>query len=230
MATVLITGANRGIGLELAKRYVENGERVIGCCRSAAAATELQSLSQHGDLEVLEVQVSDAESVRALAAKLAGETIDILINNAGTSGPDRDEQTVYRMDFEGWANTFAVNTLAPVRIMQALLDNLKASDSGKLVTITSQLGALSLDLPFAYAYSTSKAAINKFMKLAAIDLRNEGISVALIHPGWVKTDMGGSKADLSPEESARGIVNVIANLSLDNTGGFWKWNGEVHGW
>jgi NAD(P)-dependent dehydrogenase (short-subunit alcohol dehydrogenase family) len=230
VATVLITGANRGLGLELAKRYAALGERVLACCRDAAAAGDLQALADNGDVRILEVQVSDAASVGNLASQLHGETIDTLINNAGTSGPNRNEQTAYRMDFAAWAKVFEVNTMAPVRMMQALLENLKASDNARLVSITSQLGALSLDLPFAYAYSTSKAALNKFMRLAAIDLKKDGISVGLIHPGWVKTQMGGSGADISPADSARGIVDVIAKLSLDNTGGFWKWNGEVHGW
>ena len=120
--------------------------------------------------------------------------------------------------------------MAPVRVMQALIDNLRAADAARVVTITSQMGALSLDMPVAYAYCTSKAAINKFMKLAALELAKEGISVCLIHPGWVQTDMGGPKADITPEESASGIVNVVDGLSVDNTGSFWKWNGETHDW
>jgi NAD(P)-dependent dehydrogenase (short-subunit alcohol dehydrogenase family) len=146
------------------------------------------------------------------------------------SGPAYDQQNLYRMDFEGWAETFEVNTMAPVRVMQALMPNLKASGDAKVVTITSQMGALSLDMPVAYAYCTSKAALNKFMKMAALELGKEGINVCVIHPGWVQTDMGGPNADITPQESAEGIVNTIDGLNAGNNGSFWKWNGEAHGW
>ena len=228
MANVLITGANRGIGLELAKRYAARGDTVLACCRNPSEADALGEIS--GAIEVLEVQVSDGASVAALAETLGGRPVDILINNAGTMGPAPERQSVQSMDFEGWAETFEVNTLAPVRVMQALMPNLKASSDPKLVTITSQMGALSLDMPVAYAYCSSKAALNKFMKMAALELGKEGINVCVIHPGWVQTDMGGPNADITPEESAAGIVRTIDGLGADNNGSFWTWNGEVHGW
>ncbi|MEJ2087137.1 MAG: SDR family oxidoreductase [Gammaproteobacteria bacterium] len=228
MSTVLITGANRGVGLELAKLYAARGDTVLACCRDPEAAQALSAVQ--GDVEILGVHVSDGDSVAALARTLEGRTIDILINNAGASGPAYDRQNARVMDFEGWLDTFEVNTLAPVRVMQALLENLKASADAKVVSITSQMGALSLDMPVAYAYCTSKAALNKFMKMAAIDLGKDGINVCVIHPGWVRTDMGGPNAEISPEESAEGIVKVIDGLNASNNGSFWKWNGEVHGW
>lgn len=228
MSNVLVTGANKGVGLELVKIYAARGDTVFACCRDAAAATDLAAVD--GDVRIQEVQVSDGDSVAGLAAALAGTPIDLLINNAGMFGPPHDQQNALAMDFDGWAETFAVNTMAPVRVMQALMDNLKAADAAKVVTITSQMGALSLDMPVAYAYCTSKAAVNKFMKMAALELGKEGISVCVIHPGWVQTDMGGPKADLTPQESAAGIVDTIDGLSMENTGSFWKWNGEVHGW
>jgi NAD(P)-dependent dehydrogenase (short-subunit alcohol dehydrogenase family) len=134
------------------------------------------------------------------------------------------------MDFDGWQEVFEVNTMAPVRVMQALMPNLKASSDPRVVTITSQMGALSLDMPVAYAYCTSKAALNKFMKMAALELGKEGINVCVIHPGWVQTDMGGPKADLTPVESAEGIVATIDGLNAETNGSFWTWNGEAHGW
>ena len=134
------------------------------------------------------------------------------------------------MDFDGWAETMNINTMAPVRVMHALLPNLKSSNNAKVVSITSQMGALSLDMPVAFAYCTSKAALNKFMKLAALELGKENIAVAVIHPGWVKTDMGGPGADITPQESATGIANVIGKLDASNNGGFWKWDGEEHAW
>lgn len=228
MSTVLITGANRGIGLELVKHYAARGDTVLACCRNPASATALAAVG--GKVTVLPVEVTDAASVAALGARLAGQAIDIVINNAGVLGPDYGDQTPYKMDFDGWANAFEVNTMAPVRVMQALLPNLKASARGKLVTITSQMGALSLDMTMGFAYSSTKAALNKFMKLTAIELVKDGIDVCVIHPGWVKTDMGGEAADITPQESAAGIVKTIDGLNAGNTGSFWKWNGEVHGW
>ena len=228
MANVLITGANRGIGLEMVKLYAARGDTVLVCCRNPSDAEALNAVP--GAVEVIEVQVSDGASVANLASSLGDRPIDILINNAGMSGPSYDQQNVLAMDFDGWAETFEVNTMAPVRVMQALMANLKASDDAKVVTITSQMGALSLDMPVAYAYCTSKAALNKFMKMAALELGKEGINVCVIHPGWVQTDMGGPNADITPQESAEGIVSTIDGLSSDTNGSFWKWDGEVHGW
>jgi len=230
MSTVMITGANRGIGLELVKRYAAAGDRVLACCRDPSSATSLRELSREHDVAIHGVHVSDADSVAALAEQINGQRIDLLINNAGTMGPAPDRQSALNMDFEAWAEAFAVNTMAPVRMMQAFMPNLRLSDAPKVVTITSQLGALSLDMTVAFAYSSSRAAVNKFMRLAAIELRPLGISVGLIHPGWARTDMGGPTAELSAEESAAGIYNVVANLSLKNSGTFWKWNGELHRW
>jgi NAD(P)-dependent dehydrogenase (short-subunit alcohol dehydrogenase family) len=228
MTTVLITGANRGVGLELVKHYAACGDKVLACCRNPDAAKALQQVS--GDVELIELQVTDATSVAALAANLRGQTIDILINNAGTLGPDYPDQTAYTMDFEGFADTLAVNTIAPVRMMQALLPQLRSSSNPKVVNITSQMGAIGLDMTMGFAYCSSKAALNKFMKLAAIELGKEGIHVCLIHPGWVQTDMGGPQADITPAESAKGIAHTIDKLDASTNGSFWKWNGEAHVW
>jgi len=228
MSTVLITGANRGIGLELVKLYAGRSDTVLACCRNPGAATALAEVA--GNVEILPTEVSDPSSVASLAETLQGRAVDILINNAGIMGPPPAQQSVQEMDFEGWAETFAVNSMAPVRIMQALMANLRASSDAKLVTITSQMGALSLDMPMAYAYCASKAALNKFMKMAALELGKEGINVCVIHPGWVQTDMGGAAADITPQQSAEGIVKTIDGLNADNNGSFWKWDGETHDW
>ncbi|HEY5645771.1 MAG TPA: SDR family oxidoreductase [Pseudomonadales bacterium] len=228
MPTVLITGANRGIGFELAKLYAGRDASVIACCRSPSSAQELATLA--GDVTVLPLDVGDADSVAALAAEVGDRPLDILINNAGVSGPSYDKQNVYKMDFDGWADAFAINTMGPVRMLQTFMSNLKASHAARVVNITSQMGALSLDMTVAYAYCTTKAALNKFMRMAAIELKKDGISVCLIHPGWVQTDMGGPNAEITPEASAHGIVDVIDGLNADTTGGFWKWNGETHDW
>lgn len=230
MATVLITGANKGIGLELTRIYASNDDTVIACCRNASGAVALSELAADKDIEIHEVQIGEDESVALLAEQLTGKPIDLLINNAGMQGPAPEQQSALNMDFDGWAEVLNINTLAPVRVMHALFENLKLASNPKVVTITSQMGALDLDMRFAYAYCTSKAALNKFMKMAALDLAKEEIEVCVIHPGWVKTDMGGQGADITASESADGIVSVINGLNIENSGSFWKWDGEIHAW
>ena len=231
METVLITGANRGIGLELASRYAATGNRVLACCREPAKATKLQALAKsRKGLTIHGVHVADAKSVAALAAEIRTAPIDILINNAGMSGPDGAKQSLANMDFDGWSETFAVNTMAPLRMVQTFRRNLKAGKNPRAITITSQMGALSLNMPVMFAYCSSKAAVNKVMRMASVELAGDGITVGLIHPGWVRTDMGGSGADISVEDSAAGIIAVIAKLTLAETGSFKKWNGEDHAW
>ncbi len=228
MTTVLITGTNKGVGLELTKLYASRGDRVLACCRNPDAAAELAAVP--GSVEVHRVVVGDGDSVQSLGSDLSGRPIDLMINNAGTVGPDMAAQTTYEMDFDGWAEAMNVNTMGPVRVMQALMPNLKAAESAKVMTVTSQMGAMSLDVVMAHAYCASKAAVNKFMRLAAADLKKDGIAVGLVHPGWVRTDMGGPNAEISAEESAAGVAAVCDQLSLENTGGFWKWTGEAHDW
>lgn len=227
MSTILITGANKGIGLEMTKQYSAAGHSVIACCRDAAKATDLQAVA---GVQVEQVQVSDAASVAALADKLQGKAVDLIINNAGMAGPEFTQQTVLEMDYQGFAETFEVNTMAPMRVMQALMDNLKASSAGKVISITSQMGALALDMPMAYAYCASKAALNKLMKLAAVELGQQNIAVGVIHPGWVKTDMGGPAAEITAQQSATGILAAIEKISVENNGKFLTWEGEEHPW
>ncbi len=230
MSTVLITGANRGIGLALAHVYAERGDTVFACCRTPSKAEELQALASNHSLKVVSLDVAQDESVAALPTLLASAPVDTLINNAGVSGGPPNQQTAASMNFAAWADALNVNTLGPVRVLQALLPALKRSRTPKVMNITSQLGALSLDMAFSLGYSASKAALNKFMRLAAIELEPEGIAIGLIHPGWVRTDMGGPGAAIAPADSAAGIANVIDQLSLENTGGFWKWDGSRHEW
>jgi NAD(P)-dependent dehydrogenase (short-subunit alcohol dehydrogenase family) len=230
MSNVVITGANRGIGLALAHLYAERGDQVFGCCRAPSKAQELQALARSHRLTVLPVDVGDDASVAALAAELGLAPVDVLINNAGVSGGPLDQQTATRMDFAAWANAFNVNSIGPVRVLHALLPALQRAQQPKVMSITSQLGAISLDLALAYGYSSSKAALNKYMRLAAPDLARDGVAIGVIHPGWVQTDMGGPGAQITSAESAAGIAKVIDQLSVDNSGGFWKWNGGRHDW
>jgi NAD(P)-dependent dehydrogenase (short-subunit alcohol dehydrogenase family) len=230
MSTVVITGSNRGIGLALATVYAQRGDTVFACCRTPSKATELQALAKKHSVTVVALDVGDDKSVAALAKQIGSAPVDTLINNAGVGGGPPEQQTATSMDFAAWAQTFNVNAMGPVRVMQALLPALKRSRNARVMSVTSQLGAISLDMAFAFGYSASKAALNKVMRLAASELKSQGIAVGVVHPGWVKTDMGGAGASITPSESAAGIANVIDQLSLQNTGGFWKWNGSRHEW
>jgi NAD(P)-dependent dehydrogenase (short-subunit alcohol dehydrogenase family) len=230
MAKVLITGANRGIGLALTRIYAQRGDAVLACCRAPNRAEELQALAKTHSVKVLELDVTDAASVAARAQALSSEVIDTLINNAGIIGQPRERQSATSMDFALWTEILNTNTLGPVRVMQALLPQLKRSAQAKVMNVTSDLGALSHDDAMFHGYSASKAALNKFMRLAALELRREGVAIGLIHPGWVQTDMGGSDALLTPITSATGIVKVIDQLDLENAGNFWLWNGKLQSW
>ena len=230
MATVLITGANRGIGLELARAYAGGGDRVFAACRKPADAEALNALAagSNGAVSVHALDVADGASVAALAASLAGVAIDILINNAGVIGGPR--QSLADTDFDAWADALAIMTIGPFRVAQALLPNIEASAGAKVMTVTSQMGASTWPFGGTYAYVSAKAGVNSVMRALAIDLKPKGIIVSLVHPGWVKTDMGGAGADITPQESAVGIHKVIAGLTLETTGTFYKWNGDIHPW
>jgi NAD(P)-dependent dehydrogenase (short-subunit alcohol dehydrogenase family) len=229
MSNVLITGANRGIGLELTKQYAAAGDRVFAFCRSPESAKALNALSRDsgGRLTVHRMDVGDEDSIRAAAASLGDQPIDILINNAGIRGGEK--QSLKHIDTADWLEAFKVMTIGPFRVVQALLKNLERADNPKIVTITSQMGAMAWPMGGSFAYTSAKAGVNRVMRSLAIDLKDRAI-VALIHPGWVRTDMGGQQADITPEESAAGIRNVIASLSKADSGKFYKWTGELHAW
>jgi NAD(P)-dependent dehydrogenase (short-subunit alcohol dehydrogenase family) len=231
METVLITGANRGIGLELARQYLKKPSRVFATSRTPESAPSLSELkhSYPDTLQILPLEVTDDRSVQTLVEALRGETIDVLINNAGVSGGK--QQDIQSMDYAWWAHTLAVNAIAPFRVTVALLDNLRQSRNPRIITLSSQLGSmLRTTTTGFYAYRSSKAAVNKVMQGLAVDLRSENMIVCPIHPGWVQTDMGGANADLSAQESASGLIQLIDRLKLSDSGRFFKWNGEEHPW
>jgi NAD(P)-dependent dehydrogenase (short-subunit alcohol dehydrogenase family) len=228
MQTVLITGANRGIGLELSLHFLAQGWQVFAACRQPAAATALQALAGP-QLKLLPLDVTNASSVQALASQLAGQPLDVLINNAGIMGPAA--QGVRDLDPDGFLETLAVNAVAPLRVLTALLPNLKRTSRPRAITISSQMGSFALDMgPGHIAYSSSKAAVSKAMQLAAKELAPEGIIVCPVHPGWVKTDMGGPNAQLAPADCAAGLYRLIDGLQQEQSGRFWTWEGREHAW
>ena len=226
MSRVLITGASRGIGAELARQYAAAGDEVIACVRDPDAAPGLADLD--GAVDVRQMDTGDPTSIADAAAAIGDEPIDILINNAGAKGGTR--QSLDDLDLGEWHRTFDINTIGPLLIARAFKSNLAASGDGKLMTVTSQLGASTWPMGGAYFYSTSKAAVNKVVQTLAIDWKDEPITVALVHPGWVRTDMGGPHAAIGADESAAGIRELIGNLTKADAGKFYKWNGEIHPW
>lgn len=228
METVLITGANRGIGLELTKQFLKLGYHVIATYRNEASCERLEELKPSGRLSLYQLEVTSEASISALANQLKSQPIDILINNAGVLGPET--QSIESVNTAEWLDTFAVNTIAPFNVSTMLLDNLRKSSNPRLITISSELGSLIRESSGMLAYSSSKAAINKVMRILALELKPEGIIVCPLHPGWVKTDMGGPDAKISIEESVEGLVELIRKLTLENTGQFLTWKGEEHTW
>lgn len=226
METVLITGANRGIGLELSKRSLDSGKHVIATCRQPDTAIELKALIEPSHIHQLEV--TDEADVDRLARSLSGQTIDVLINNAGIMGSER--QSIDDMDYAAWLEAFNVNTLAPFRLIVALRDNLKNAMRPRAVTISSQMGSLNRKSKGSHAYRSSKAAVNKVMQVLSMELESDGIIVCPVHPGWVRTDMGGSAADISVEESGEGLFRLIDSMTMEHTGRFWTWEGKEHPW
>jgi NAD(P)-dependent dehydrogenase (short-subunit alcohol dehydrogenase family) len=228
METIVITGANRGIGLELTRLYLLAGKHVIAGCRLPHKAEALRKLG--GKLEVVQLDVSSAAEVADFGTALKGEPVDVLINNAGVWGGPR--QGIADMDYAEWLKTFETNTLAPLHLSSVLLPNLKKAKHPRIVTVSSQMGAFNIKGMGVgmYGYRSSKAAVSKVMQTLAEELAPDGIIVVPVHPGWVRTDMGGPNAQLSVEESASGLFRLIENLTPVQSGRFWRWDGTEHPW
>jgi NAD(P)-dependent dehydrogenase (short-subunit alcohol dehydrogenase family) len=222
--TVLVTGANRGIGLEYARQFAAKGYKVIGTARDPVDAKELSAVA--GRVEALDV--TDAASVAALAARLQGVAIDILVNNAGMF--DRRDVSVDRVDFAVMEQHFAVNSLGPLRVTQALMPNLRAGKRKTIVNMSSQLGSIELSKGDWFAYRTSKAALNQITRTLSAELAPDGFTCVVLHPGWVRTDMGGANATYTPQESVAGLVAVIEKLSPADNGRFLDFKGNAIPW
>lgn len=228
MANVVITGAARGIGFELVKQSAAAGDRVFALVRDLSGATALQSVTDAAQVSVHEADVSSDDSVRAAAAAIGSEPIDVIYNVAGVLGPVKPELDLGSSDWAAWTEVLNVMTYGPLRVLQAFLPQLR--EGSKVVSLTSQLAASTWPYGGLYPYVAAKAALNRVMRSAAFDLRDRGIVVGVVHPGYVQTDMGGPNADITPQESARGIRETTAAWTIADTGAFLKWNGEPHDW
>lgn len=229
MVRVLITGAGRGIGLALTRQYAEDGDNeVIACVRDPDASAALKELAAGASLRIVRLDLADLDTIATASQEVGDVPIDILINNAGSVGGAH--QSIDDVDVAEWHRTLDVNTIAPLLVARAFKANLAASGNGRLMNVTSQLAASTWPMGGMIIYSTTKAALSKVGQILAIDWKDEPITSVLMHPGWVKTDMGGPHADITADESARGIRNVIAGLTKADSGKFYKWNGEIHPW
>jgi NAD(P)-dependent dehydrogenase (short-subunit alcohol dehydrogenase family) len=229
MPTIVITGAGRGIGLATCKEFLRKGYQVIATYRSAEGLAALQALShQVGQLQCFPLEVSDSHAIQDFAEKLRDQTVDILLNNAGVFGGEA--QSINHLDFNEWKQTLAINTIAPIELTLALLPNLRKSSSARVVAISSQMASLERNQPGYYAYRSSKAALNKAVQCLAHDLKTDNIVVCPVHPGWVQTGMGGAHADISVDECVAGLVPLIEQLSMAQTGRFLQYNGESMRW
>lgn len=224
--TALITGANRGIGLELARQLRAAGWNVIGTARDPDGARALRATGAR----VERLDVTSAEEVAALAKALDGVAIDLLINNAGTSSGSR-AGSIETVDPDTCERVLRVNTVGPLRVVKALLPNLRAGAGKRIVGISSALGSIEgNDRGGFYGYRESKAGLCMLTRSLAAELREEGFVCIAMSPGWVRTDMGGPQATLSPEESVRGMLAVVAKLGPDDNGRFLNHDGETIPW
>ena len=225
MPTVLVTGAGRGLGLELARQYAADGWRVIATVRNVEKAKELAALGPK--VEVHPLEVTDLEAVASLGRELARDTIDVAIANAGVSLARA--MTPGRIDATAWIDTLKVNTIAPLALAGAVLGPVERSEGKRLIAISSRLGSIgSNDAGGQYAYRSSKAALNAAWRSLAVDHR--GVIAVVLHPGWVKTDMGGSGAPVERKDSVAGMRRVIAKLTPADSGQFFDFQGAEIPW
>ena len=231
MPSNLITGANRGLGLEFTRQYLADGWQVYATCRDPASASELSGLADAsgGKLRILELDVTDLASVTAAAEELDGAAIDLLLNNAGVGGARG--QSVGNIDYDAWAKVLDVNTMGPMRVSEAFVDHVARSERKLIVTLTSGMGSIGDNTSGgAFAYRSSKAAVNMVMRSLAIDLAPRGITCVVVNPGWVLTDMGGPHAKMFPSVSVARMRRLIESWGSAQTGKFFNHDGREYEW
>lgn len=235
--TVLVTGASRGLGLEFCRQYLAKEWCVVAVSRAISPALAELKASYPEALETFKVDLSEDLALAALAGALDQRVIDVLINNAGTMGRTNFADSGLQsgafggFDRNEWHDIFDINVCTPMRLAELLVEHVAASPNGRIVTLSSMLGSMTLNrIGGIYAYRASKAAVNAIMKSMAIDLAQKGIIAAALHPGFVRTDMSGPGADITPKESVSGMIAVLDILNQDQSGALIAWNGEVMPW
>ena len=232
MRRVLITGSNRGLGLAWVRQCAGRGWRVFATCRDPESAVDLRELAdQASAVSVHRLDVTDPGQIGDLAQTLRDETIDLLVNNAGVYFERWGQDPIGSIRFDDWEETFRVNTLAPMRVTEALLPHLARGERPLVLAISSHMGSIAdIEAPRDYAYRSSKAALNAAMHGLAHELESRGIGVLLLHPGWVRTRMGGSSAPISPEESVRGMLALVDRYEPSVSGAFFRFDGVRMPW
>jgi len=230
MATILVTGANRGLGIEFVEQYLNEGNDVIATYRNENSSMDLIEMgNERSNLKLLQLDVSSNKSLNSFAENLGDSPIDIFINNAGVYGPRNS--SFGNVDEENWIPAIKINAIAPILLTQLIIKNIRSGADKKLIYITSKMGSIDDNKGGGvYVYRSSKTALNAVVKSLSVDLENEGIVVALIHPGWVKTDMGGPNALIERDTSVRGMTEVISNLDITSTGNFYNYDGSIIPW
>jgi NAD(P)-dependent dehydrogenase (short-subunit alcohol dehydrogenase family) len=230
MPTAFIVGASRGIGFEFVRQYQALGWSVVGACRNPDSADALNGLSGAGrSIEVVRLDVTDKAAIESLAGHMHGRAIDLLLFNAGISGP-RD-YTMTDFDEQAWIEVMRTNAMAPLRVAGNFVDHVRASDQKLMAFISSRRGSMAENTWGGhYLYGSSKAALNCVVKSMAIELKPTGISCIALTPGWVRTDMGGPQAPLTPETSVRGMIAVLERAGSEESGRFFQYDGRVIPW
>lgn len=232
MAVVVITGASRGIGLATAREFARAGDRVHAMCRNPDLAHALHSLAEEtGRVSLHRMDVTDFASIDSAVAEIGDSPVDVLVNNAGIVG-NFAQQNIDDIDYSSWQEVLDTMLIGPMRVTQALMPNLEKSDAARIVFISSEWGSAVYDSKglYLYAYASAKGGLNRVAQLMAAQLRPRNIVVVPIHPGYVRTDMAGPIADISPEESGAGIYSVVKSLTMADSGKFYRWNGTEHPW
>ena len=230
MKNLVITGANRGIGLELVRQSIDKGYAVTAACRRPDSAEELLALrDEHRHLDVLPLELSDAHSIDRFVHELDGQAIDVFINNAGVYG--QRDATLGNVDPEAWHRAFQVNTIAPLILTQKLLPQLRKGADRRLAYLSSKMGSIADNTSGgSYVYRSTKSALNQVVKSLAEDLRSEGFIALALHPGWVRTDMGGPNGLIDTATSASGLLSVIEGASAEQSGQFLNYDGKSIDW
>ena len=232
MSNVLITGSNRGLGLEWVRQYAEDGWRVYATCRHPAEANELQCLVEHYEhVSVHRMDVTRSDEINAVAVELRMEPIDVLVSNAGVYLEKYASIGLHQIDYADWEYTFRVNTLGPVRIAEAFNKQLELSKKGLMAVVSTHMASIAdISEPGDYYYRSTKAALNAAMEGITLELRQKNIGLLLLHPGWVFTRMGGAGTSLMPCESVHGMRELISRFRMDETGKFFRYDGVEMPW
>ena len=232
MASVLVTGSNRGLGLEWVRQYATEGWRVYATCRQPLEARELNALAeQEKGISVHRLDVTKPDEINALAVYLMKEPIDLLVNNAGVYLEKFMEVGLRKLRYEDWIYTFQVNTLGAVRVTEAFQEHVARSERRLVVVISTHMASIAdIAAPGAYYYRSTKAALNAVMEGLTHELRPKGIGVLILHPGWVQTRMGGEGTSLMPLESVQGMRSLVEKFRLNESGRFFRYDGIEMPW